>query len=78
MKVHVDGLVEVFEPLVVDLAVCTAWGDLAAHTAERGRKPRSRAFDLLIAATAQVHGLTLLTRDEDLLWLSDVVDVRRV
>lgn len=29
-------------------------------------------MDLLIAATAQVHGLTLLTRDEDLLRLSDV------
>ncbi len=74
---RLQGLGEVFDPLPVDLAVCHAWGDLAAHTAERGRNPRSRAFDLLIAATARVHGLTLLTRDEDLLWLSDVLDVRR-
>lgn len=67
-----------FDPLPVDAPVSLAWGDLAGLVAQRGRKPRSRAFDLLIAATAQVHGLTLLTRDEDLLWLSDVLDVRRV
>ncbi len=65
-----------FDPIPVDLSIAAAWGDLAALTAERGRQPRRRSMDLLIAATAQVYGLTLLTRDEDLLWLSDVLDVR--
>jgi len=69
---------EAFDPLPVDAAVCLRWGHLAAHMAAHGRRPRSRAMDLLIAATAQEHGLTLLTRDEDLLWLADVLDVRRV
>lgn len=66
-----------FEALPIDLAIADQWGVLAAHTAARGRQPRRRAMDLLIAATAQVHGLTLVTLDEDLLWLSDVLEVRR-
>ena len=69
---------QLFATLPVDAAVAESWGALAAHTAARGRQPRRRAMDLLIAATAQVHGLTLLTRDEDLLQLADVLDVRRV
>jgi len=69
---------ELYEPLPVDVIVADAWAQLAAYTAACGRQPRRRAFDLLIAATAQAHGLTLLTRDEDLLWLSDVLDVRAV
>lgn len=64
------------DPIPVDVAVAQQWGVLAAHTAAGGRQPRRRAMDLLIAATAQVHGLTLVTRDEDMLWLADVLDVR--
>jgi len=67
---------EHYEPLPVDVIVAGAWGHLAAYTTAHGRQPRRRAFDLLIAATAQIHGLTLLTRDADLLWLADVLDVR--
>jgi predicted nucleic acid-binding protein len=66
-----------FLPLPIDEKIAAGWGDLAAHTAARGRQPRRRAMDLMIAATAQAHGLTLLSLDEDLLWLSDVLDVRR-
>ena len=69
---------ELFDPLPVDLAVASAWGKLAAYTASKGRQPRRRAMDLLIAATAQAHGLTVLTHDQDLLLLSDVLDVRRL
>ena len=43
----------------------------------RGLQPRRRAMDLLIAATALAHDLVLLSNDSDLLWLSDVMDVRR-
>ncbi len=68
---------ERFDPIPVDLSIAAAWGDLAALTAKRGRQPCRRSMDLLIAATAQVHGLTLLTRDVDLLWLADVLDVRQ-
>ena len=67
---------ELFTTLPVDAAVAESWGSLAAHTVARGRQPRRRSMDLLIAATAQAHGLTLVTRDEDLLWLGDVLDVR--
>ena len=66
-----------FDPYPVDASVAFAWGRLAHLALERGRQPRRRAMDLFIAATAVVHDLVLLTQDEDLLWLSDVLDVRR-
>lgn len=66
-----------FDPYPVDLPVALAWGRLAHLAAERGRQPRRRPMDLLIAATASLHGLVLLTQDEDLLWLGDALDVRR-
>ncbi|MBO9532381.1 MAG: PIN domain-containing protein [Solirubrobacteraceae bacterium] len=65
-----------FDPYPVDGAVAASWGRLAHLAVERGRQPRRRAMDLLIAATAATHGLTLLTNDDDLLWLGDVLDVR--
>lgn len=66
-----------YAPLLVGQDTAEAWAQLAAHTASRGRQPRRRAMDLLIAATAQAHGLPLLTLDDDLLRLGDVLDVRR-
>jgi predicted nucleic acid-binding protein len=37
-----------------------------AHIAvSAGRKPRARAIDTLIAATAHAHGVPLYTRDQD-------------
>lgn len=71
------AITQTLRPLPVDLTVAAAWGGLAAIAAERGRQPRARSMDLLIAATAQAHGLPLLTLDEDLLWLADLIDVRR-
>lgn len=71
------ALLDLFDPLPVDRPVADAWGVLAGQSVRLGRKPRATAFDLLIAATAQVHGRTLLTYDADLLRLSDVLDVRR-
>jgi toxin FitB len=54
-----------FDPLPVDEAVADSYGQLAAHSARRGRKPRVRSMDLLIAATAHAHGASLYTRNAD-------------
>jgi predicted nucleic acid-binding protein len=53
---HVDRIIG------VDLAVAQAWGHLSAL------RPAS-VLDTLLAATAQVHGLTLVTRNvRDVAW----------
>jgi len=65
-----------FVALPVDDAVARTYGRLAATVQERGRQPRRRALDLLIAATAVVHGARLYTRNaDDLIGLDDVLDV---
>ena len=72
------GAVEAaFEPLPIDAAVAREWGRLAAAVSVRGGNPRRRAIDLAIAATANVHGVPLLTHDaDDFRALDDLVDVR--
>ncbi len=56
------GIVEAtFDPLPVDAAVAREWGRLAAAVCDRGGQPRRRAVDLAIAATANVHGVPLVT-----------------
>ena len=68
-----------FEPIPVDAAVAREWGRLAAAVAERGGRPRRRAVDLAIAATANVQGVALLTADDaDLAIISDLVEVQTV
>jgi toxin FitB len=47
--------------LIVDERAAFAWGDLMAEAKQRGRGLAS--MDGLIAATAIVHGLTLVTRN---------------
>jgi predicted nucleic acid-binding protein len=73
------GIVEAtFDPLPVDAAVAREWGRLAAALVARGGKPRRRALDLVIAATANVHQVPLLTSNvADFASLSDLVDVRQ-
>jgi predicted nucleic acid-binding protein len=73
------GIVEAtFDPLPVDAAVAREWGRLAAAVAARGAQPRRRAVDLVIAATANVHGVPLLTYDaQDFAVIADLVDVRQ-
>jgi predicted nucleic acid-binding protein len=72
------GIVEAtFDPLPVDAAVAREWGRLAAALVARGGKPRRRALDLVIAATANVHQVPLLTWNVmDFAPLADLVDVR--
>lgn len=54
-----------FDPIAIDAAVAREWGRLAAAVADRGGKPRRRALDLAIAATANVERVPLLTLDVD-------------
>ncbi len=59
-----------FDALPFDAAAALECGRLHAVLAKRGGRPRRRAFDLAIAATANVHGVPLLTcntRDFELL-----------
>jgi predicted nucleic acid-binding protein len=71
------GVVEAtFDPLPVDAAVAREWGRLAAAVAARGAQPRRRTTDLVIAATANVHGVPLLTRNAaDLAVIADLVEL---
>lgn len=71
------GAVEAgFEPIPVDSSVAREWGRLSATVAERGGRPRRRAIDLAIAATANVQGVALLTADvADMAIIDDLVDV---
>ena len=72
------GVIEAtFDPLPIDAAVAREWGRLAATVAERGGQPRRRAVDLAIAATANVAGVPLLTRNtDDFKLISDLVTVK--
>lgn len=66
------------EALPMDGAVARAYGSLAHLLSRRGRSPRPRAMDIIIAATAQTHGVPLFTRDRDFEAFSDHIDVRFV
>jgi len=53
-----------FDPIPFDADAARAYGRLYAKVVAKGRKARgARAMDLLIAATALVHGMTVATRN---------------
>jgi toxin FitB len=67
----------IFDPLPFDTAAARECGRLQAAISRRGGKPRRRAFDLAIAATANVRGLTLVTKNAaDFKLIGDMVEVR--
>jgi predicted nucleic acid-binding protein len=72
------GVIEAtFDPLPIDAPVAREWGRLAAAIVVRGGRPRRRAMDLAIAATANVAGVPLLTDNEaDFKLIDDLVQVR--
>lgn len=73
------GLVEARfpDPLLLDDRVAREWGRLQAAVELRGGTPRRRSSDLAIAATANVHGATLLTHNlEDFDIIADLVSVQ--
>ena len=76
---HVEAT---FDPLPYDSDAARMYGRVCAATMAAGRKVRSRAADLMIAATAAANGLPLYTaNDGDLKGLQDlmgIVAVRRV
>lgn len=55
-----------FHPIPIDERVAPAYARLAIAARDARRDVRRGTADLLIAATAEAHGLTLLTRDEKL------------
>ena len=73
------GLIEARfpDPLALDDRVAREWGRLQAAVADRGGRPRRRMADLAIAATANVYGAVLLTRNlKDFALIADLVDVQ--
>lgn len=72
------GAVEsTFDPLPVTAAIAREWGRLAAAVTDRGGQPRRRAMDLVIAATANVSGVPLMTENiSDFDIIDDLVDVQ--
>jgi hypothetical protein len=67
-----------FDPLPFDVDCARAFGTVAASLRGRGRKPKARAFDALIAATALAHGLPVYTCNEADFAGIDGLEVRAV
>lgn len=68
-----------FDALPVDDAVAASYGQLSAAVAAKGRQPRARVMDLLIAATAHAHSARLYTRNSsDLTGLEGLLDIQAV
>jgi predicted nucleic acid-binding protein len=66
-----------FDALSFNANAARECGRLHAAVAQRGGKPRRRAFDLAIAATANVNQVPLLTyNSKDFEIVADLVDVR--
>jgi predicted nucleic acid-binding protein len=55
----------VFDPLPFDVEAARAYGRIHAAVVDRGRQPRRRFADLLIASTALAENLPLITRNAD-------------
>jgi predicted nucleic acid-binding protein len=72
------GVIEsTFDPLAITADVAREWGRLAAAVSNRGGQPRRRAIDLAIAATANVHGVPLLTHNPtDFEIIGDLTEAR--
>lgn len=65
-----------FDALPVDDDVATSYGQLAAAVVARGRQPRSRVMDLLVAATAHAHSARLYTRNaSDLAGIEHLIEI---
>jgi predicted nucleic acid-binding protein len=79
-KLRVRRLTEIesrFDALPVDDLVARAYGALAHTLSTKRRSPRTRAMDVLIAATAQVHEAVLVTLNaRDFEPFKDTIDVR--
>jgi hypothetical protein len=64
-QAHLQQAEADFDPVPFDAACARSFGRVAASLGRSGRKPRARAFDALIAATAITHDLPVFTRNPD-------------
>lgn len=65
-----------YDPVPYDAAAAHWYGAAAAAVKQRGRNPRPRMGDLMIAATARSVGAVVLTRNpDDFLGLEGIVKV---
>ena len=72
-------VVNTFDVIPFDIAAVQSYGLLANLARTAGRDPRLRRLDLLIAATAERHGLSLATRNAaEFRYLERVLDVIEV
>lgn len=73
---RLSAILRAFDPLPVDPAVASSYGQLAAATARAGRKASARSLDLMIAATAMAHGARLVTANPgDMSHLGDHLEI---
>jgi predicted nucleic acid-binding protein len=74
---RLGAIEEHFDTLPFDAAAARECGRLHALVAQRGGAPRRRAMELAIAATANVHGVPLMTYNiKDFQIIADKVDIR--
>lgn len=66
------------DPIPVSEAVMTAWARLVSDCRRAGVHRTVRLTDALIAATAVVHGLPVVTQDEDFDQIAEVHSALRV
>jgi predicted nucleic acid-binding protein len=75
---RLGAIEEHFDALPFDAPAARECGRLHALVARRGGAPRRRAMDLAIAATANVHGVPLMTYNvKDFQIIADEVDLRQ-
>ena len=77
-QAHLQQAEADFEVLAFDAASARAFGTVAASLRASGRKPATRAYDALIAATAIAHGLPLFTSNPSDFSGIDRLDLRPV
>ncbi|BBY07122.1 hypothetical protein MNVI_24400 [Mycobacterium noviomagense] len=66
-----------FDPFPITVEIAREWSRLSAAVSNRGGQPRRRSIDLVIAATANIQGVPLLTHNTgDFQIIGDLVDVR--
>ncbi|CAM3121457.1 PIN domain-containing protein [Tsukamurella hominis] len=75
-QLRLQEVTAVFEPIPFDATAAASYGLVAAAVFRRGRAPRRRLADLLVAATAHAHGLDVYTRNpDDFAGLDDLIRV---
>ena len=62
-QAHLQQAEADFDALPFDAAAARAFGRVAASLRQAGRKTQARSYDAMIAATALVNGLTVVTRN---------------